>query len=226
MKKIISLMIAVMLLISCLPAAMAISGGLGASNATVAPGETVTIAVSVNASDVNTLEAYYSYDEALTFVSCAQGNVSGLTFNAETGVAFSSAEAVELNGTLYTLTFVAPQEAGTYAVSIDGYIADADENVVYAASGSVTVVAPETEPTETEPTETEPTETEPTETEPTETEPTETEPTETKPEPSTEPEGSDDEPKTGDITPQIVMAVASVIAVAAAAMFVFKRKAA
>ena len=211
MKKIISLMIAVMLLISCLPAAMAISGGLGASNATVAPGETVTIAVSVNASDVNTLEAYYSYDEALTFVSCAQGNVSGLTFNAETGVAFSSAEAVELNGTLYTLTFVAPQKAGTYAVSIDGYIADADENVVYAASGSVTVVAPETEPTETEPTETEP---------------TETEPTETKPEPSTEPEGSDDEPKTGDITPHIVMSVAAVIAVAAAAMFVFKRKAA
>ena len=223
MKKIISLMIAVMLLISCLPAAMAISGGLGASNATVAPGERVTIAVSVNASDVNTLEAYYSYDEALTFVSCAQGNVSGLTFNADTGVAFSSAEAVELNGTLYTLTFDAPQEAGTYAVSIDGYIADADENVVYAASGSVTVVAPETKPSEPEETtvETE---------EPTKPEETTVETEEpTKPEETTvetEPEGSDDEPKTGDITPHIVMSVAAVIAVAAAAMFVFKRKAA
>ena len=205
MKKIICLMIAVMMMVSCLPAAMAISGGLGAANVTAKPGETVTVSVSINASDVNTVEAYYSYDDALTFVSCAQGNVSGLTFNAATGCAFASAEAVELNGTLYTLTFVAPQEAGTYAVSIDGYIADADENVVYAGSGSVTVVATEPEPTVTEP-----------------------EPTVTEPEPTvTEPSGNtDDEPKTGDITPHIMLSVAAVIAVAAAAMFVFKRKAA
>jgi len=38
--------------------------------------------------------------------------------------------------------------------------------------------------------------------------------------------GEDDEPKTGDITPHIMLAVASVIALGAASMFVFKRKAA
>ena len=206
MKKIISLMIVVMLLISCLPTALAIGGGLGATSATVAPGETVTISVTINAQQIATYEAWYSYDPALTFVSCTQGNATASVFNPAAGANFANVENVDVNGTIYTLTFVAPQEEGTYAVSIEGYMADVDENIVYAASGSITVKAPETEPTETEPVETEPTETKPVE---------------------TEPAGpSDDEPKTGDITPQIVMAVASVIAVAAAAMFVFKRKAA
>ena len=216
MKKIISLMIVVMLLISCLPTALAIGGGLGATSATVAPGETVTISVTINAQQIATYEAWYSYDPALTFVSCTQGNATASVFNPAAGANFANVENVDVNGTIYTLTFVAPQEEGTYAVSIEGYMADVDENIVYAASGSITVKAPETEPTETEPVETEPTETKPVETEPTETKPVETEPA----------GPSDDEPKTGDITPQIVMAVASVIAVAAAAMFVFKRKAA
>ena len=198
MKKIISLMIVVMLLISCLPTALAIGGGLGATSATVAPGETVTISVTINAQQIATYEAWYSYDPALTFVSCTQGNATASVFNPAAGANFANVENVDVNGTIYTLTFVAPQEEGTYAVSIEGYMADVDENIVYAASGSITVKAPETKPTEP-----------------------------SQPEPSTEPAGpSDDEPKTGDITPQIVMAVASVIAVAAAAMFVFKRKAA
>ena len=216
MKKIISLMIVVMLLISCLPTALAIGGGLGATSATVAPGETVTISVTINAQQIATYEAWYSYDPALTFVSCAQGNATASVFNPAAGANFANVENVDVNGTIYTLTFVAPQEEGTYAVSIEGYMADVDENIVYAASGSVTVKAPETKPTE-------PSQPEPS-TEPSQPEPS-TEPSQ--PEPSTEPAGpSDDEPKTGDITPQIVMAVASVIAVAAAAMFVFKRKAA
>ena len=216
MKKIISLMIVVMLLISCLPTALAIGGGLGATSATVAPGETVTISVTINAQQIATYEAWYSYDPALTFVSCTQGNATASVFNPAAGANFANVENVDVNGTIYTLTFVAPQEEGTYAVSIEGYMADVDENIVYAASGSVTVKAPETKPTE-------PSQPEPS-TEPSQPEPS-TEPSQ--PEPSTEPAGpSDDEPKTGDITPQIVMAVASVIAVAAAAMFVFKRKAA
>lgn len=217
MKKIISLMIVVMLLISCLPTALAIGGGLGATSATVAPGETVTISVTINAQQIATYEAWYSYDPALTFVSCTQGNATASVFNPAAGANFANVENVDVNGTIYTLTFVAPQEEGTYAVSIEGYMADVDENIVYAASGSVTVKAPEKPSTEATEPSTEATEPS--------TEPSapSTEPSA----PSTEPAGpSDDEPKTGDITPQIVMAVASVIAVAAAAMFVFKRKAA
>ncbi|MBQ6999913.1 MAG: hypothetical protein IJN67_02545 [Oscillospiraceae bacterium] len=244
MKKIISLMIVVMLLISCIPAAFAAENSLGVTSTQGLPGETVTVTVYYNVVDASDVGLKINFGGltclnpmgAFTPSAAAGFFASGDSQASFIKIGTAGTENTSYSGS-YAVQLAIPADAvpGTvYTLGVDdGYIANVDgDDVAYANGGTVTVIAPETEPTETEPTETEPTETEPTETEPTETEPTETEPTETEPTetetvpPVTENPNVDDEPKTGDITPHIVMSVAAVIAVAAAAMFVFKRKAA
>jgi len=233
-KKIISLMIVVMLLISCIPAAFAAENSLGVTSAQGLPGETVTVTVYYNVVDASDVGLKINFGGltclnpmgAFTPSAAAGFFASGDSQASFIKIGTAGTENTSYSGS-YAVQLAIPADAvpGTvYTLGVDdGYIANVDgDDVAYANGGTVTVIAPETEPTETEPTETEPTETEPTETEPTETEPTETE---TVP-PVTENPNVDAEPKTGDITPHIVMSVAAVIAVAAAAMFVFKRKAA
>ena len=229
MKKIISLMIVVMLLISCIPAAFAAENSLGVTSTQGLPGETVTVTVYYNVVDASDVGLKINFGGltclnpmgAFTPSAAAGFFASGDSQASFIKIGTAGTENTSYSGS-YAVQLAIPADAvpGTvYTLGVDdGYIANVDgDDVAYANGGTVTVIAPETEPTETEPTETEPTETEPTETEPTE--------TETVP-PVTENPNVDDEPKTGDITPHIVMSVAAVIAVAAAAMFVFKRKAA
>ena len=227
MKKVISLLIAIVMLMACVPAAFAVTGGFSGGSVNANPGETVTVSFSIWGEDVCGAEGNLTWDEGLTVVG--EGAKGGAWAYGDAGSnSFFVANEDPATGTAATFTFqVADNASGTLNVYCNGEVVGLVDDAT-GASATFSIVLPEaTEPTKPEETtvETEePTKPEET-TEPEETT-VETEPTETKPEPSTEPEGSDDEPKTGDITPHIVMSVAAVIAVAAGAMFVFKRKAA
>lgn len=220
MKKVISLLIAIVMLMACVPAAFAVTGGFSGGSVNANPGETVTVSFSIWGEDVCGAEGNLTWDEGLTVVG--EGAKGGAWAYGDAGSnSFFVANEDPATGTAATFTFqVADNASGTLNVYCNGEVVGLVDDAT-GASATFSIVLPEaTEPTEpsTEATKPSTEATEPS------TEPSapSTEPSA----PSTEPEGSDDEPKTGDITPQIVMAVASVIAVAAAAMFVFKRKAA
>ena len=221
MKKVISLLIAIVMLMACVPAAFAVTGGFSGGSVNANPGETVTVSFSIWGEDVCGAEGNLTWDEGLTVVG--EGAKGGAWAYGDAGSnSFFVANEDPATGTAATFTFqVADNASGTLNVYCNGEVVGLVDDAT-GASATFSIVLPEaTEPTEpsTEATKPSTEATEPS------TEPSapSTEPSA----PSTEPAGpSDDEPKTGDITPQIVMAVASVIAVAAAAMFVFKRKAA
>ena len=222
MKKVISLLIAFVMLMACVPAAFAVSGGFSGGSVNANPGELVTVSFSIWGEDVCGAEGNLSWDEGLTVVG--EGTKGGAWAYGDAGTnSFFVANEDPATGTAATFTFqIADNASGTLNVYCNGEVVGLVDDAA-GASATFAIVLPEPEPTVTE--EPEPTVTE--EPEPTVTEEPEPTVTEEPEPPVTEPSGNtDDEPKTGDITPQIVMAVASVIAVAAAAMFVFKRKAA
>lgn len=155
MKKIISLMIVVMLLISCVPAAFAASGSAGISSAEGKAGETVTVYVSYDVADASDVLLIINYG-GLTAVNvnkefAAPGATNGVASIQDTfcSVAIGGTSNSSFSGKFAVqLTIPADAQPGTvYTLGLeDGYISDVegvDGGSVYG--GTVTVIAPECE---------------------------------------------------------------------------------
>ena len=146
MKKLISLMIAVLLLVTCVvPFAVAVEkANVSVSSAAAATGENVTLSVSLsNNPGIGTYKMTVQYDSSeLELISLKNGSEMSFAGNAATGEAAGMAgETVTANGTLFTATFKVLGTTCTktnVSVSVDSF-ADIEGNSVPVSSSKGTV---------------------------------------------------------------------------------------
>ena len=218
MKRILSVIVAVLLLAGMLSTTAFATGTLIYGDAEVAakPGDTVSVNVYISGNTgFDSAKMTVSAASPLSIVDIVNDGIFAGD-HSTTAVNHASGTPVESDGRLYTILVKVADDAesGVYNVSLNVVrLRVGGKELTYSVgSGSVKVTAPE-KPTEPQPTETEPqpteTEPQPTETEPkpteTEPQPTETEPkpTETEPKPTeTEPKPTETEPKPTETEPK------------------------
>ncbi len=164
MKKSLSILCVVALLIGLMIPVNAAALTFTAAKVTAEPGATVEVPITIsNNPGIFGVKLIISYDSKLTAVSATQvkaglatATMSGgndMSLNPY-GLFFDAIDPDSSNGTIATLKFTAPSDAGEYAISItaDADIGILDENFadiidsVEMASGSITVKGSDPEP--------------------------------------------------------------------------------
>lgn len=163
-KRLISFIAAVLLVLSSVLTASAAGSGvtLTIDQVTAEPGASVSVPVSVaNNTGICGATISISYDSSLTLTDITAGSaLSSLTMTKPGkltanpfNIVWDGVDEDTTSGTIAVLTFTAPQESGTYAISAsyaDGDVLDGDLNPVdlTISNGAVVVGKEEPEPVE------------------------------------------------------------------------------
>ncbi len=154
-KGLVAALAAVVGLMALISVASAAVSSLGIESKTVAPGDTVTVNLDMNATapGVGAYTVNVKFDNAkLTFVSCTSNDVGVCNDNADDNVIFTGAKPTGLTGAvnLGSITFTAGSTEGTAAldVSIDTLTDPEGADItVSAGDGTITIAAPTPSPT-------------------------------------------------------------------------------
>ena len=154
MKKFTKILLAVLLIVACLPLAAlaADSATITGANVTAAPGETVKVTFKITEATYATYSMSIVYDKGdltLTGLTAGEATPNGFGFNPDNGRFNCAQENNEkFSGVLVTATFTVPSDAkvgDVYPVDItvrNVTNAEREQLAVSVKAGSVTIVCP------------------------------------------------------------------------------------
>ena len=154
MKKFTKILLAVLLIVACLPLAAlaADSATITGANVTAAPGETVKVSFRITEATYATYSMSIVYDKedlTLTGLTAGEATPNGFGFNPDNGRFNCAQESNEkFSGVLVTATFTVPSDAkvgDVYPVDItvrNVTNAEREQLAVSVKAGSVTIVCP------------------------------------------------------------------------------------